>query len=59
MSGRRLRNCSHCKQRHYAPSGAKCPHAAGEDMPMSTHPECDDASIDLDLDALQALEEQN
>ena len=25
---------------------------------MSTHPECDDASIDLDLDALQALEEQ-
>ena len=27
MSGRRLRNCTNCGQRHYAPSGAKCPHA--------------------------------
>ena len=58
MSGRRLRNCSHCKQRHYAPSGAKCPHAPEDVFPLATHPELeDDDSVDIELAALDALDD--
>ena len=44
MSGRRLMNCSNCRQRHYAPSGAKCPYQPGEKLPQEVLPLSDSES---------------
>ena len=35
MSGRRLMSCTSCKQRHYAPSGARCPYIPPKNRPES------------------------
>ena len=59
MSGRRLRNCANCGQRHYAPSGAKCPHVADGGFLQATHPDLeDDDSVDLELAALEEIDER-
>ena len=59
MSGRRLHNCSNCGQRHYAPSGAKCPHVTDGNYPQATHPDLeDDDSVDLELAALEEMDER-
>ena len=49
MSGRRLMNCSNCKQRHYAPSGAKCPYSPGQELPQEVLPLTDTESDASDL----------
>ena len=41
MSGRRLRNCTACLQRHYAPSGARCPYKPGDCIPPDLLPDQD------------------
>ena len=38
MSTRRLRSCTTCKRKHYAPSGAKCPYQQGESIPPDLLP---------------------
>ena len=59
MSGRRLRNCTNCGQRHYAPSGAKCPHAPEAEYSLANHPDLeDDDSVDLELAALEEIDER-
>ena len=31
-------NCSNCKQRHYAPTGSKCPYKIGQELPTHVLP---------------------
>ena len=38
MSGRRLLSCFTCRQKHYAPSGARCPFQPGETLPAHVLP---------------------
>ena len=38
MSGRRLLNCTSCRQKHYVPTGARCPYKPGEKIPSHLLP---------------------